>query len=244
MSACLHLIPCPLSGANLDQLSPQSIEAARSLHAFVAEKAKTARHFLKAISHPRPLAEIQVYEIPRGEDSTFVKEMIGMLKNGTSLGLVSEAGMPCIADPGYELVLSAHREGIEIRPYAGPNSMTMALMASGLPAQEFCFHGYLPAKKDSLRNAVIRVAEQLKKSGVTQLFMEAPYRNKQVFEILKHNVSPDLILVVAASLGTEEQIISHAKLRDWNNPMIEKFYDKPSIFILGKLPGDIETKRK
>ncbi len=244
MSARLHLIPCPLSGANLDQTSPQALEAARNLDVFIAEKAKTARHFLKSIPQLRPLSEIQVHEIPKDDPSQFFNEMIALLKKGISIGLVSEAGMPCIADPGWELVSKAHKEGIEIRPYAGPNSMTIALMASGLPAQEFCFRGYLPAKKEGLRNELIRIVEQLKKTGVTQLFMEAPYRNKQVFEILKHNISPDLILVVAASLGSEAQKIVHAKLRDWDNSRMELFYDKPAIFILGKGPEELESRRK
>jgi 16S rRNA (cytidine1402-2'-O)-methyltransferase len=232
--ASIHLIPVPLSGASTDQLSKEGVEAAKSLTLFVVERAKSARQFLKSIQHPTPLLQIEVLEIPPSETRDFFKEIIREVLGGKSIGVLSEAGMPCIADPGYELVRMAHQNDIPVIPHSGPNSMLLALMASGFSGQSYHFHGYLPAKKEALREQVIKLIAVLKKTGIPQIFMETPYRNKQVLEILLSHVPADIELSVASHLGNPQQHIHTRPIKEWTEAHCKMHFDLPSIFILGK----------
>ncbi len=230
----LCLIPVPLTGGNEKSLSQQSIEAAHGLTHFVVERAKTARAFLKSIKHPIHLQEIVIHEIPQDPDLIFQKMIIRELLKGIDMGLLSEAGLPCIADPGYEIVRLAHESNITVYPFSGPNSMLLALMASGLNAQQFHFHGYLPAKKELLRDKLIQLVNEIKKTRVSQIFMETPYRNKQILEMIKSIIPADLSFCIASSLSTAEEIIQTKKIREWKEEEFIRHYDKPAIFILGK----------
>lgn len=233
-SGNLYLIPVPLSGGDVNSLSLQSIEAAHALSHFVVERAKPARAFLKSIKHPVPLQEIIIHEMPEKPDAAFHKMIIRELLKGISMGLVSEAGLPCIADPGFEIVSLAHQHKIKVIPFAGPNSMILALMASGMDGQQFQFHGYLPAKKEMLRDKLIKLVNEIKKTGITQIFMETPYRNKQVLEMVKHNIPAELNFCVASNLSTDDQIIQTKKIKEWKEEEFLIHYDKPAIFIIGK----------
>ncbi|HEX5625971.1 MAG TPA: SAM-dependent methyltransferase [Saprospiraceae bacterium] len=230
----LHLIPVPLSGGGLDSLSPSALEACRRLDAFVVERAKTARAFLKTVGHPKGISGIEIWEIPQKDTAAFFSERILQLSQGQSLGLLSEAGLPCVADPGYEFVLAAQQKTVAVYPYPGPNSMMLALMASGLNGQEFRFHGYLPAKKEALRDKLIHICNEIKRTGVTQLFMETPYRNKQVFDMVKHNVPADLLLCIASGLTAPEQRVITKKVKEWTEDEMKRHLDIPSVFVLGR----------
>ncbi len=232
LTASLYLIPVPLSGAGVTQMSADAKSMAHQLNYFISERPKTSRKWIKDIQHPLPQSEITVIDIMELADIEIFNNMIATLNKGISIGLVSEAGMPCIADPGFELVSRLHSQGWEIKPLPGPNSMMMALMASGLPGQKFSFHGYLSAKKEELREEVIKVSKAAKTSGFTQIFMETPYRNKQVFTTLLGVCPQDLKLCVAADLGTKTEIIKTAKISHWKTAELNPFYDRPAIFIL------------
>jgi 16S rRNA (cytidine1402-2'-O)-methyltransferase len=233
-SGNLYLIPVPLSGGDVNSLSSQSIEIAHSLTHFVVERAKPARAFLKSIKHPIPLQEIIIHEMPETNDTYFHKMIIREILSGINMGLVSEAGLPCIADPGYEIVSLAHQHKIKVIPFSGPNSMMMALMASGMDGQQFRFHGYLPAKKEMLREQLIKIVSEIKKTGITQIFMETPYRNKQVLEMVKTIIPAELNFCVASSLLSVDQIIMTKRIREWKKDEFIVHFDKPSIFILGR----------
>lgn len=230
----LYLIPVPLSGGEVESLSADSIHQAHTLTNFVVERAKPARAFLKSILHPVSLQQIEIHQIPEKYDALFFKMIIEEIRRGKDMGLLSEAGLPCIADPGADLVQLAHKHQIKVVPYPGPNSMMMALMASGLDAQQFQFHGYLPAKKDLLRDQLIRLINEIKKTGTTQIFMETPYRNKQVLEMIKHNIPADFHFCVASSLSTKGQIILTKKIKDWKEEELKLHYDRPAVFLIGK----------
>lgn len=230
----LHLIPVPISGGNLNSLSSSSQEAGRALQHFVAERAKSARAYFKLIEHPIPINQIEVFEIPQKDEELFYQDMLQLLKNGTPLGLVSEAGMPCIADPGFPLVLKAHQAGIPVYPYPGPNSILMALMASGFNGQEFHFHGYLPAKKEELRHKLIWILNEIRKSHATHIFMETPYRNKQILELILTHIPADMKLCIASNLTGPDQCIESRLIKKWNPEALVKFYDTPSIYLLSK----------
>lgn len=230
----LHLIPVPIAGGNLNSLSESSLEAARSLRHFVVERAKTARAYLKLIEHPTPINLIEIFEIPPKDESLFYQEMLNLLKNGTPLGMVSEAGMPCVADPGFLLVSKAHQNGIPVFPYPGPNSILMALMASGFNGQEFHFHGYLPAKKEELRHKLIWILNEIRKSHATHIFMETPYRNKQILELILTHIPSDMKLCIASNLTSPDQVIESRLIKKWNLQDLVKYYDSPSIYLLSK----------
>jgi 16S rRNA (cytidine1402-2'-O)-methyltransferase len=233
-SGNLYLIPVPLSGGDDRSLSLQAIDAAHSLTHFVVERAKPARAFIKSIKHPHPLQEIIIHEMPEKPDDVFFKMIIGELLKGIDMGLLSEAGLPCVADPGFEIVNLAHQNNIKVIPFAGPNSMLMALMASGMNGQQFHFHGYLPAKKEMLRDKLIKLINEIKKTDTTQIFMETPYRNKQVLEIVKSIIPAEMSFCVASALSTSDQIIQTKKIKDWKQEEFLVHYDRPAIFILGK----------
>jgi 16S rRNA (cytidine1402-2'-O)-methyltransferase len=230
----LYLIPLPLTGADHLTLSPAGITAAYSITHFAVERAKTARNFIKSIGHPVKLQEIEVLEIPDPLTLDFQKTILDWLEKGLDVGLMSEAGLPCIADPGNEIVFLAHQNSIQVIPCPGPNSMVLALMASGMNAQQFRFNGYLPAKKELLRHKLIELVVEIKKTGVTQLFMETPYRNKQVMDMMPNNIPAEFKLCIAASINAPDEIILTKKIKEWNENDFSKFPDKPAIFILGR----------
>ncbi len=232
----LHLIPVPLSGAGISQMSGSAIGTARSCRFFLAERAKTARQFIKGISHPLPLLQIEVQDWEANTIAEHWKWLQMLLDQGEDVCLVSEAGAPCVADPGHEMVIKAHQGGYTVVPHAGPNSMIMALMSSGLVGQQFCFHGYLPAKKEFLREALIKIGQQALKTNATQLFMETPYRNKQMFEIALSVLQQDLYLCVASNLGAPNELIQTKTIKDWKSVNVAIYQDAPAIFVLGQGP--------
>jgi len=233
-AAAIHLIPVPLSGAGIDQLSREAIEAAHALDFFVAERAKSARSFLRAARHPLPASEVEVVQMPREDLRSFFRDLLPAVQRGRGLGVLSEAGVPCVADPGAELVALAHQHNIEVRPYPGPNSLILALMASGMNAQAFTFHGYLPSKKDPLRQKLAQLAAEWKKNRIPQAFMETPYRNHQVFDAIRNHVAGTTALCVASQLGNPDQLIRRRLVSEWTDADCAKHFDMPSIFILGE----------
>lgn len=228
----LHLIPVPLSGADPHQMSIETMEAARSLQYFIAEKAKTARHFLKSIAHPLKMADIEVAEIIKEDAIASWPLVLEWLQAGFHVGLVSEAGMPCVADPGYQLVRLAHNYNIQVIPHAGPNSMLMALMASGLQGQQFTFHGYLPAKKEAARSALISLIQKARSDQGSHIFMETPYRNKQIIDLALSLLPDSFQLSVAGGIGTNKETIRTLSMMDWKKIKELDLGDLPSIYIL------------
>lgn len=228
----LCLIPVPLSDAGPGQMSAEAVAAAHRIHYFVSERPKTTRKWIRDIGHPSPQSTIEVVDIVEMKEDDFLPALVRYLNTGKDIAIVSEAGMPCIADPGSDLVRKLGKQGFEAKPFSGPNSMMMALMASGLPGQKFCFNGYLSSKKEELREDLIKLSKTTQSSGITQIFMETPYRNKQVFTTLLSVCPQDLWLSVSTHLGSPGERIHTGKIREWKDKSLEEFYDKPSIFIL------------
>ena len=228
----LLLFPVPLSGGLISSLSVDSVQAMQQTTFYVVENAKTARHWIKAIAHPVKLQDIQVLQIDRNKPTGHWPEIRQNLFSGRSVGLMSEAGLPTVADPGYELVSAAHKDGIVVKPFAGPNSMMMALMSSGLPAQQFCFDAYLPSKKDALRPAVIRLVQEIKKNAVTRIFMETAYRNNQLFETLLAHVPDSFLLCIAAGISSGEEFILTKTIKEWKEMTDHRWIELPAIYVL------------
>lgn len=226
----LYLIPIPIADGMLHTLSPEITTHTLAVKHYFAENVRTARRFLKVLNPSLVIEELQFSEIDKhnGPDTTLFKKW---LNEDHDIGIMSESGCPGIADPGAELVNIAHKIGVEVIPLSGPNSLILALMASGLNGQSFCFNGYLPVK-DPARSQKLKALEALsKKERQTQLFIETPYRNNQLLEeIIKHcNGSTELC--VAQNITAADAFIKTQTLQQWkqNKPVLEK---APAVFLM------------
>ncbi len=250
---CLYLVPTPLDfGCEVDAglgaaLPAQTVEIAAGLTHWITENAKSTRAFLKRVGAQQPLAaalqEQQITELPRqvhkkgdhdaggGFDA---KPLLAAALQGQDIGLVSEAGMPAIADPGSSVVRAAHALGIEVVPLVGPISLMLALAASGLNGQNFAFVGYLPADPTG-RTQRIRELEALAlKTGQTQLCIETPYRNAALLQGLLQTLKPTTRLAVACGMTLPQQKVASALISDWKKRAPELPLDLPAVFLIGK----------
>ena len=170
----LYLIPVPLGDDALQTIPAYVIEQLHQLRFLVAERAKTARHFIKSTQPKLALQDLVISELNKRTQPDEVQGLLDPALAGDDMGLLSEAGCPAVADPGAQLVELAHRKGIEVVPMVGPSSILLALMASGMNGQQFCFHGYLPQKRPELAQALKRLEQAAMRHKQTQLFIETP----------------------------------------------------------------------
>ena len=220
----LYCIPTPLGGAPREALPGPAITTIRSLGDFVVENAKSARAFLGALD--MPVRELNIKVI--GEE----RDPLAPLREKRSLGLLSEAGSPAIADPGATIVEQAHTEGYRVVPLVGPCSIVLALSASGLEGQRFAFCGYLP-RESAQRTARIRELEQRsKREKETQIFIETPYRNEALLGALLETCRPQSKLCVAADLTLPTESIVSKSIGEWRGADGAVYARRPAIFVL------------
>jgi 16S rRNA (cytidine1402-2'-O)-methyltransferase len=228
----LHLIPTNLSEPfSASAILPASVIAtAYGLNHFIAENAKSARAFLKAIGVTRPIAEINIVELDKHTKASDYTDLLAPLLNGHDVGLVSEAGAPAVADPGALVVAAAHRAGITVKPHVGASSILLALMASGLNGQCFQFHGYLPQDKNDRIKMIQTLERESKQKRATQLFIETPYRNQALMQDLLITLAAQTMLCIASDLTGEKEKIQTQSITDWRreNLTIEKL---PTMFL-------------
>ena len=219
----LYCIPAPLGAAPREALPGPAITTIRSLGDFVVENAKSARAFLGALD--MPVRELSIKVI--GEE----RDPLAPLREKRSLGLLSEAGCPAIADPGALLVEAAHREGFRVVPLVGPSSITLALMASGLEGQRFAFSGYLPRDAGQRVKRVRELEARSRKEAETEIFIETPYRNDAMVSSLLETCAPTTRLCVAADLTLPSESVATRTIADWRRapPAIGK---RPAVFLL------------
>ncbi|MES2152981.1 MAG: SAM-dependent methyltransferase [Pseudomonadota bacterium] len=242
MTGTLYLIPNTLGATEaLAHVIPEHVQALTArLDYFVAENAKTARAFLKliAVAHPlaRPLQEIEIAELNVNTPAQALAGLLEPLLAGRDAGLVSEAGVPAVADPGADLVRLAHQHGITVKPLVGPSSLLLAVMASGLNGQSFAFNGYLPTDA-ALRSKRIKELEQRSRSEKqTQLLIETPYRNAAMLEALVGACQPGTLICVATDLSLESESIRTLTGSKWKTLLASgkapDFHKKPTVFLL------------
>lgn len=229
----LVLVPAWLSeDAVPEAVVPASaLERIRALDDFVVENAKSARRFLAACGHPKPMREIAMREL---NEHTAPAEIVALLEPalaGRDLGLMSEAGIPAIADPGALLVAAAHERGIRVVPLVGPSSIVLALEASGLEGQRFRFLGYLPAQGAARRTAIVELERQSTRDAETQVFIETPYRNEALLADLLQACRGTTRLAVAADLTGPSESIRMARIDAWR-AHAEPLGKRPAIFLL------------
>lgn len=241
MTGTLYLIPNTLGPCALDAVLPAEVRAITAgLDTFIAENAKTARAFLKLVgaSHPlcKPLQELQITELNVNTPSTALPGLLAPLLAGKDAGLLSEAGVPAVADPGADLVRLAHAKGITVRPLVGPSSILLALMASGLNGQSFAFNGYLPTDAEA-RSKRIKVLEQRSRQDKqTQIFIETPYRNAALLEALATHCGSSTLICVATDLSLDSEKIQTTTAQHWLRELkagrAPDFHKKPTVFLL------------
>ena len=246
MPGTLYLIPNTLGPTDavpgaLSHVIPEHVRAVTaSLDYFVAENAKTARAFLKlvAIDHPlaRTLQEIEIAELNVNTPAAALAGLLAPLLAGRDAGLVSEAGVPAVADPGADLVRLAHQHGITVRPLVGPSSLLLAVMASGLNGQSFAFNGYLPTDA-ALRTKRLKDLElRSRNEKQTQLFIETPYRNGQMLEALVASCQPGTLICVATDLSLPTESVKTMAANKWKAALAAgkapDFHKKPTVFLL------------
>ena len=242
MPGTLYLIPNTLGATDaLSHVIPEHVQAITArLDYFVAENAKTARGFLKliAVGHPlcRPLQEIEIAELNVNTPAGALAGLLAPLLAGRDCGLVSEAGVPAVADPGADLVRLAHQSGITVKPLVGPSSLLLAVMASGLNGQSFAFNGYLPTDA-ALRTKRIKELENRSRSErQTQLLIETPYRNAAMLEALVGGCQPSTLICVATDLSLPDESIRTLSGAKWKALLGEgkgpHFHKKPTVFLL------------
>ena len=236
MAGILYLIPCPIS----EQTEVAAVTPAAnqpiidSLDYFIVENTRSARRFLSKSGYARRIDDAQFVELNEHTTSAAViEQMIEPLLQGRNAGVISEAGVPAVADPGQAVVALCHKRGIKVVPLVGPSSILMAVMASGLSGQSFAFNGYLPIKEPDRSRAIKRLESRAQSEAQSQLLIEAPYRNVKLMEQMLRTCSPATRLCVACDITSPEEYIVTATIAEWRKRGIPDIQKRPTIFILG-----------
>ena len=233
MNATLYLIPVTLGSGDFNSTIPSGVLAtSRTLRKFIVEDLRSARRFLRMIDPVFPIDDCDFIVLNKHSDERDIEAMLSFLEQGYDTGLMSEAGMPSIADPGSELVIKAHSNGYRVVPLTGPSSIFLALMASGLNGQNFAFNGYLPIARNE-RVKMIKKLEGLSRNGQTQVFMETPYRNMKLLEDLGNSLAGDTYLCIAANISHSDEFIMTADISEWLSRGFPDINRKPAIFLIG-----------
>jgi len=230
----VYLLPTPI-GDNPDEFFSSVIRGHfKNLSVFVAENSKSLRSLLGTHFPERDQSTIAVYDQPAEDDPHGWQLLWEDLQGINACGLVSDAGNPCIADPGYHFVDQCIRRSHEIIPISGPSSILLALMASGMNGQDFRFHGYLPRDNNNLRGALRRMEQDVSRHGTTQIWIETPYRNEKMLKGACAALSGDMRLCVAAGLQTEQEHIRTLTIRSWKKIDEPGLHKIPAVYCLGR----------
>lgn len=228
----LYLIPNKISDASLDEVVPQRLfSLVPTIKHYIVEDVRTVRRYLRQLSKDVDIDSTTFYELNKHTLETDISNYLQAADNGENMGLISEAGLPCVADPGNVIVAMAHQKGIRVVPLVGPCSMMMALMASGLNGQNFAFNGYIPIDQPERARKLRDLEVRSKKEHQSQIFMDTPYRNNRLFDDLKLTLSPQTLLCVALNISAEDEFICTKTIAEWKREKID-LNKKPCIFII------------
>lgn len=233
MQGKIFMVPCPITENGIGSLASDTLNVLHSLDHFIVERARTARRFIKESGHPTPINELEILELDKHGKNPELNSFILKAKKGVSIGVISEAGCPGVADPGAEIVSIAHREDIQVSPCVGPSSILLALMSSGMSGQSFCFNGYLSNKKPMLVKQLKELESRANKRDETQIFMDAPYRNEFLLTICIEALRPNTKLCIAVDINAKTEYIKTKKVSDWKKGEFKKFHKRPAIVMIG-----------
>ena len=230
----IYLIPTNIGdGAVYDEMPLFNQSVIRELDYFIVENIRSARRFLSKAEIGKPIDTLEFVELNEHSRSEDIEPMLRPVLSGKSAGVLSEAGLPAIADPGADIVAAAQAHNIECIPLVGPSSIFMALMASGMNGQSFAFNGYLPVKNPDRANEIRRFERRALSESQSQIFIEAPYRNDKLFADFLSLLSPNTRLTIAADILTQTQYIRTQTIDQWRKATPPKLNKRPAIFIIG-----------
>lgn len=228
----LYLIPTHLAEDTAHRyLTAHLLQVVNSICTYIVENEKTARKFLKEIGSSIPQNELILYPYGKHQQENPLEEVFQLLENGTSVGLMSEAGCPAIADPGADIVAQAHRRNIQVLPLVGASSIFMALMSSGFNGQSFSFWGYLPIDKANRKRKIKELETLAERYHQTQIFIETPFRNQQLLDELLNTCAPSTRLCIAKNITANNEWIKSATIAQWKN-IVSDLHKTPAIFLL------------
>lgn len=238
MSGKLYLIPITIGSDNTERYQPTfNIDIIQSTRTYVVENARTARQYIKSILPETDISALNIIEIDKHHDYNYPKAVVlGQLKGGENVGLMSEAGCPAIADPGNRVVADCHEAGIQVVPLVGPSSILLSLISSGFSGQRFSFHGYLTFDSGRRKKTLLEWQRRAQQLGETQIFIEAPYRNDKLIAELADLLPSDQKLCVAVDLTMDSEEIHCLTMTEWKKLLKsgKSWHKRPAIFLLGK----------
>lgn len=232
MKGKLFLIPITLGESSIESVIPETvIQATIKIRHFIVENIRTTRRYLRALDKSFPIDEIQFYELNKHTTPEQITGYLQALKQGYNVGVISEAGVPGVADPGAAVVELAHQNNIQVVPYVGPSSILMSVMASGLNGQNFAFNGYIPVKSNERIKHLKHLEKRSQHEKQSQLFIETPYRNNAVVDDILSSLNKNTKLCIACDITLETEFIKTDTIQNWkkNKPNINK---RPAIFII------------
>lgn len=231
MAGRIYLLPVTMGGGDFSNVIPVNvINLTKQLRFFIVEELKSARRYLRMIDKEFPINETNFSVLNEHTAENEIELFLDPLSKGFDIGMMSEAGLPCIADPGSRIVSLAHKKRIDVVPLSGPSSIILALIASGFNGQNFTFNGYLPVKPAE-RSMKIKELEKKSREGCTQIFMETPYRNQNMFDTLIRICKDETRLCVAADITLSTESIKTMKISEWKNN-IPSLKERLVIFLL------------
>ena len=231
--AKLFLVPNVLSDGDWQNVLPVSVfNVLSETQYFIVENIRTVRRFLKQINRGIDIDALTFFELNKFTQPDDLHGFLEPAERGFNIGIVSEAGCPCIADPGADIVKIAHRKNIQVVPLVGPSSVLLALMASGLNGQNFAFNGYLPVKPHARKKTISALEKKAKTENQTQIFIETPYRNQQLIADLLKTCQPSTQLCIAANITGEGEFIITKSVGEWKS-IVPDLHKQPVIFLLG-----------
>jgi len=234
MPATLYLVPNLLSDTDASRALPvYNAEILKDLKYYIVETPKNARLLLKKYGLKTPFDDMSFYILNEHTKGNEIDEIIAPLYAGNSMGIISDAGYPAIADPGEIIIRLAHQRNIRVVPLSGPNSIFLALAASGMNSEQFTFHGYLPVKQPDRSKKIKELEETTLKTGYTQIFIETPYRNQSMISDLVKTVHPNTLICIAADINSDKEMIQTKTAANWQK-LKPDFNKKPVVFLIGK----------
>ncbi|MGY3795456.1 SAM-dependent methyltransferase [uncultured Aquimarina sp.] len=230
----LYLIPTRLGDDVPLEVLPISIKKVlEQVNHYIVENEKPARRFIKKVSPSKSQRSLIIHSVNKYTDATEIPNYLAPCLNGESIGLLSDAGCPGIADPGAEVVRLAHEKGIQVTPLVGPSSIFLAMMSSGMNGQNFCFNGYLPIDKADRKSTIKSLEKNSLEKNQAQIFIETPYRNDKMLADLTTILNPNTRLCIASDITLTTEYIRTKTVEEWRKEQIE-LHKKPTIFIIQK----------
>lgn len=230
----LYLIPTTLGETSALEVIPLSVKKViEVIDHYIVENEKTARRSIKAISPGKSQPKLQIKLLNKYTDEQELPSYLDPCFEGISVGLLSEAGVPGVADPGADVVKIAHQKGIQVVPLVGPSSILMAMMSSGMNGQNFAFNGYLPIEQKQRKMELKRLEKLSFETGQSQLFIETPYRNDKMLTDIVNTVRPDTLVCIACDITLPTEFIQTKKASFWKTNLPD-LHKRPAIFIIHK----------